>query len=115
MRGDEVREILAVGNHPDRHDVGLTTRRPEKGSTDLELETEGAGLAWYSFTRASKLEQGIAKGFPPLEREAQCNEEHRLEPPDGMGRGQQVVTNLRVLDDNKVKARAASWGTTTRS
>jgi hypothetical protein len=105
MRGDEVREILAVGNHPDRHDVGLTTRRPEKGSTDLELETEGASLACYRFTHASKLEKGVPKAFPPLEREAQRNEENRLEPPDGMGRGQQVVTNLRVLDDNKVNIR----------
>ncbi len=85
-----MREILAVGNHPDRHDVGVATRRPEKGSTDLELETEGAGLAWYCFTRTSKLEKGVPKGFPPLGREAQRNEEHRLEPPDGMGRGQRV-------------------------
>ena len=105
MCGDEVREILAVRNHPDREDIGLTTQRPVKGSTDLELETERADLAWYRFTCASKLEQGIAKGFPPVGGEAQRNEEDGLEPPDGMGRRQQVVTNLRVFDDNKVNIR----------
>ena len=70
MCGDEVREILAVGNHPNREDSGLTTRRPLKGSTDLELETEGADLARHRFTRASKLTQGVAKRLPPLGGEA---------------------------------------------
>ena len=60
-----MREILAVGNHPDRHDVGLTTRRPVEGSTDLEFETERAGLARHRVTRATKLKQGVAKGLPP--------------------------------------------------
>lgn len=96
---------MAVGNHPDREDIGLTTRRPLEGSTDLELETERADLAWYSFTRASKVKQGIAKRFPPLGGEAQRYEEHRLEPPNGMGRRQQVVTDLRVVDNNEVNIR----------
>ena len=105
MCGDEVREILAVGNHPDREDIGLTTRRPLEDSTTLELETERAGLAWYRFTRASDLKQGVAKHFPSVGGKAQRNEEHGLEPPHGMGGRQQVVTNFSVVDDSKVTIR----------
>ena len=48
-------KILAVGNHPDRHNVSLVTRRFSEDSTDLELESEGAGLASPARPRSSRV------------------------------------------------------------
>ena len=43
--GDEVGKILAVGNHPDRQDVSLATRRPTKNSTRAAGSTYRASAA----------------------------------------------------------------------
>lgn len=76
-----------------------------RGSTDLELETERAGLAGHCVAGSSKLKQGMAKLLLPVGREAKRNQEHGFEAPDRVGWRQQVVTNFRVFNNNNVNIR----------
>src|SRR5258706_4113100 len=76
--GDEVGEILAVGDHPDRHDVSLATRGSTENSTDFELESERAGLARAGVADFCQVKQGVAEDLPLASREAKRDEEDGL-------------------------------------
>ena len=78
-------KILAVRNHPDRHDVSLTTRWSSKTSTDFELETERARLTRGSVSPRN-LEQSFAKQLSLRGGEAKRHEEHGLEASNRMSR-----------------------------
>src|SRR5260221_2363203 len=105
--GDEVGEILAVGNHPDRQDVSLSTRRSTENSTDFELESERAGLARIGVAESREVEQGVAEDLPLVGGEAERDEEDGLETPNWMGWRQQVITNLRLFANTSVGIRKA--------
>jgi hypothetical protein len=102
IRRDEARAVLVRAKQPHRHDRGSAPIRPDKSTTYLVLLPVRAGLAGLDFAQCGQAKQIVTENVPVVPRVAEREEEASLEATDRVCARQQIVTQLRWLDDSSL-------------